>query len=763
MSVRHYCCAMAMACSLLAAPGETISAEVELKNGMLLQGAPAPLAALSAGPQARPPSPHTIIGQPIVMVTNELVRYYVAERQVLKIDRERDAAMKLQEVFKLPQVHKGSVAINSLGGILEATPFDPFGRRRLVLKTARGDLDVIQGITRLAPDYARIEGLTHKWETAIPTTSLGADVLEKILRQATDGENPDHHLAIARFYMQAEMYRQAQQELAKVQARFPDLKERSAEVSASLAQLQGQQLLQELKLRQGAGQHQLAAQALQQFPGIDRVEASLLREIRELIASYERLRETYDQVIAALGELQAELSPERVAAVAPCRAEIRERLHPENIGRLEAFLKLKDDKTLSAEDRLGLAFSGWILGASHAESDLALALRLWHARFLMQQFLRSENPNEREALTDELQKIEGLTVERAALILQHGTPLDPSLAALPGTPAVIQVSSPGQKPDIRYSVLLPPEYHPNHSYPVIVALGERNAPLEQAITFWGGTAAQPGQAQRHGYIVIAPDYMPDNLPYDYGSERHQVVLESLRDARRRFNIDSDRIFLTGHGRGGTAAFDIGLSHPDLFAGLIPISGVSDNKCKYYWSNAKLLPIYVLSGELDRDTFAQNVTELNRMFAHGYDAMLAEYRGYGRDSFYAEIHRLFVWMALHRRAKLPQEFEINTLRQSDNRFYWLEFSSIPQSVITNNRPMLVKAKATPGNSLVIHCSAASVTVWLTPDVLKFDQRVVVRINGQQKFNKPLKPDLKALLEDFRVRADRQRLYWAVLEF
>ena len=44
----------------------------------------------------------------------------------------------------------------------------------------------------------------------------------------------------------------------------------------------------------------------------------------------------------------------------------------------------------------------------------------------------------------------------------------------------------------------------------------------------------------------------------------------LRDAMRRFSIDSDRVFLSGHSIGGDAAWDIGLAHPDLWAGVIPI-------------------------------------------------------------------------------------------------------------------------------------------------------------------------------------------------
>ena len=49
----------------------------------------------------------------------------------------------------------------------------------------------------------------------------------------------------------------------------------------------------------------------------------------------------------------------------------------------------------------------------------------------------------------------------------------------------------------------------------------------------------------------------------------------LRDACKRFSIDIDRVFLSGHSMGGDAAWDIGLAHPDLWAGVIPIVAAAD--------------------------------------------------------------------------------------------------------------------------------------------------------------------------------------------
>ena len=112
----------------------------------------------------------------------------------------------------------------------------------------------------------------------------------------------------------------------------------------------------------------------------------------------------------------------------------------------------------------------------------------------------------------------------------------------------------------------PPEYHPQE------LSGRRRPPRRpraEAATDW-----LAAEAARRGYIVIAPEY---NVPgqgkaYHYTAGEHAAVELSLRDARKRYSIDSDRVYLAGQLEGGNMAWDFGLAHPDLFAGVVAISG-----------------------------------------------------------------------------------------------------------------------------------------------------------------------------------------------
>jgi len=62
--------------------------------------------------------------------------------------------------------------------------------------------------------------------------------------------------------------------------------------------------------------------------------------------------------------------------------------------------------------------------------------------------------------------------------------------------------------------------------------------------------------------------------YNFSLQEHVAVLNSLRDACRRFPSTPTGLPERAL-HGGDAAWDIGLAHPDLWAGVIPVSAHGD--------------------------------------------------------------------------------------------------------------------------------------------------------------------------------------------
>jgi predicted esterase len=757
-----------MAGCLLAATCTLRAGEVKLKNGLVLRGTPIPVETLYTGPR-KPRRNEEIKSYPILMVSSPVRRYFVPARQRAAVDDGVDLGRN--EVFRLKvaKMSGGSRELQMVGDFAQSPEmFDEFGRRTVRLHSATGELTVIQAISEIGPDHVKISALNYKWETAMPTSSVPVERLDAMLRRATRANNPDDRLQIARFYIQARRYAHAQRELDAIKQQFPELADTVSQVMVNLTQVWAQEIVDELKLRLAAGQHAYVEEKCRAFP-VENVAPSILREVRELMARFEMAEQRIRTARELLHDLQARLENDpRVEDVAPLRADLTDRLDTTNIDRLEAFLKLASDAQLGPDEKLALALSGYVVGSDQAVTSLDQALRLWHARLLVLDYLRSARDDAagRNAILEELDRLEGVGPERVAqLIPLLPPPLEPS-GLETGLPARIDVTGNANEAPVAYWVLLPHEYDPQRRYPAILALhGAGHAPGRE-LEFWGGTAQRPGQSQRHGYIVIAPEYAAaEEHHYDYAAGTRKVVIEALRDACRRFAIDCDRVFLSGHGMGGDAAFDMGFSHPDLFAGVIPIGGVSDQQCQFLWENARQLPFFVILGELDRDTVARNTRELERMMKQNMDVVYAEYVGSGPDSFTGEIHVLFDWMSRIRRPRAPRQIEMKSLRSKENRYYWLEVDGLPDK---REPPRPVNLSATffpPGNKIAVTHGGTRTRLWLAADdgFVDFSKRLTVTINGKARWNNFLKPDLEVLLDHARVHGDRQLLYWAMLEF
>ncbi|GAB4155800.1 MAG: peptidase [Planctomycetaceae bacterium] len=634
----------------------------------------------------------------------------------------------------------------------------------------------MQGVTRITPKYVTIEGITHQWKFGVATSSIPANELDAMIRNVTDQKKPADRMAIARFYIAAGMYPKADQELSDISQQFPSYQKKVQELRFQLRQLQGQEIVAELKRRKASGQHRLVYESCKKFPSKD-ISAALKLEVKRLKQDYENAAKQAENATVLLGELQSKLQDQKlVAAVAPLRSELRKQLNYDSLPRLSAFLNLAEDETLSPKEKLALAYSGWILGNENAKTNLDLTILLWNTRFLVSEYLRTVNSIKRRQIIEKIRAMEGVTPQMVGQMLSRLPNMIETPEVKPGVPLTVTVAGRKGREPIRYSVLLPSHYHPHRNYPMIVALHPSERTSLHELIWWGGNDPQNGMSHRHGYIVIAPEYLSEKKTgYSYNAFAHEAVIESIRDARKRFMVDSDRVFLSGHGSGGDAAFDIGMSHPDVFAGVIPINGISDKFCKWYYPNARHLPFYVVSGELARGALEQNGRELNRMMNNPepYDVTYCEYIGRGYESYYEEIHQIFDWMSRLKRAKYLKNIDARILRPSDSRFYWVRASGFSRNVTHNTvlvegirkrgeNPLTLDVRIKPNNNILIYRGAAEHTLWLSPAFIDFDQVVEVRRGSRRKFRGYVKRNLEVLLEDLRTRGDRQKPYWAKLE-
>lgn len=363
-----------------------------------------------------------------------------------------------------------------------------------------------------------------------------------------------------------------------------------------------------------------------------------------------------------------------------------------------------------------------------------------------------------------------------------------------------------------YAVQLPPEYDPRRAYPCVIALHANGVAAESQLNWWAGPAtkqflsadrsgeakaatgdsqgrtAEPatalpaeksasptkmrlGNAMRHGFIVVTPRWSrPDQRNYEYTAREHDAVLRAMRDAMRRFSIDADRVFLAGHGPGATAAWDIAVSHPDLWAGFVSIGPDPEKTLQHYDDNGHYVAAYIVTGNKDQQPLKRYGAILDDYMSYQHDAMVVMYRGRGREFFYEEAERIFEWMKTpaHRRRPCPQKIETVSMRAGDNFFWWLEWDEMLPDVaidplLWESAPRLKAAEVRgfigANNDVVIsQAPARAFTVWLGPhQPLQFDQPITVRYRTR-RVDFRFEGGIRTMLEDVLSRADRLRPYW-----
>ncbi len=749
------CCLLAAASALLAttslvgpASGDTII----LKNGATIRGT---------------------IDQDntLAFVSDNLKRTIFYNSKIARI--ESDTGFSKFERFELVQpmdVHVGvqpPVAVN-----IRYEPWDAKGRRMFRYVNERGKAVVMQqAINQISPQLTRFRGIDGFWQGQVATSQVPRPVVLGLLNLVNQADQ-DERLKVTRWLIQAEWYPEALTALDGLVKDFPDdaaMKERVADTRRLVQELQARQTLAEVAVRRKAGQPVEALTMLRSLPreGLPR---DILDEVRDQIRRDED-QGVADRLLAdSLRDLAEKLSePERKAWKVPL-AEVLEVLSkaPDAVRpRLEALTKA--DATLAPENRFALAMSGWAAGTETANDQLKVAGDLWRARSIVRDYLASKSEASRTSLLADLRKVEGLDHDAIArLIVRMDPPFRDAETEKPGVITIHRVAEDDNENPSDYALLLPPDYQPSRSYPTVIALHDQNGGPREAITWVEKEAA------RRGYIVIAPEY---NVPgqgkaYHFSTGEHAAAELSLRDARKRYSIDSDRVFLAGQLEGGNMALDFGLGHPDLFAGVVCVSGFPFKYAYAYKKQIEDLPLYVVLGEMApaarEVAFDQYFKPL--ILDAGKDVTYVDYLKRGLEELPEEVPAFFDWMDRRRRDPIPKSFEAATARDSDARFYGVVVREIAQGRTTspeaadpfgkNLRPATIAMKTSvQGNLLNLTTSGINrLDVWVSPRQIDFKKKMEVRLNGKPLFKGIAKLEFDPMLEDIRIRGDRQQLYY-----
>ena len=203
------------------------------------------------------------------------------------------------------------------------------------------------------------------------------------------------------------------------------------------------------------------------------------------------------------------------------------------------------------------------------------------------------------------------------------------------------------------------------------------------------------------------------------------VLECLELAKQIFNIDPDRIYLSGFSMGGAGTFDLGLKYPDIWAACAPVCGRITDSNRV--ANAKNLAFWIHTGSEDEVVPAkyskktyEKAVELG--FKHW---KYTEHEGMGH-SFWVNWDHIEKWLLEHKRIMSPPD--ISFISQTPARAYWAEITEKQ----TDSGLARIDVETASQIITVKTSNVADYMLYLKNAPVKLSDMVIVIENGHEIF-------------------------------
>jgi pimeloyl-ACP methyl ester carboxylesterase len=298
---------------------------------------------------------------------------------------------------------------------------------------------------------------------------------------------------------------------------------------------------------------------------------------------------------------------------------------------------------------------------------------------------------------------------------------------------------------------LPPGYESSRRWPLVIFLHGYNPPNPVYVRWWGADQRHSATAENEGVIFLEP-HGRGNSQYLWIGE--QDVLRCLNEAKRRFSIDEDRVYLMGESMGGSGSWIIASRHPDLFAAAAPVFGgwdfrVSPNftfvpnpkadspperfaaeiQSSFLGAEGLLnVPLFVNHGDDDRTVSVEYSRHAVRMLQRwGYDVRYEEYPGWGHEDLDAR-DRIVEWLLTHRRVTAPRRVRVRAADLGGASAYWVQVKSWDDPF----RLIVVDAEVVrPGLVRLDSDNVAALTLSLPPELRGRDDALQVIWNGQTR--------------------------------
>ncbi|MCE5322694.1 dienelactone hydrolase family protein [bacterium] len=203
------------------------------------------------------------------------------------------------------------------------------------------------------------------------------------------------------------------------------------------------------------------------------------------------------------------------------------------------------------------------------------------------------------------------------------------------------------KSQLKYSLILPQGYEVGKGklWPLVVFLhgaGERGDDLEKLKVH--GPTKLAAQGKQFPFIILAP-LCPEDCWWNNEADK---TIKLIDETVSNYNVDKNRIYLTGISMGGYGTWHLAAKIPNRLAAIAPICGGGDPASAGIIKN---IPVWVFHGDKDPTVPIEKSQEMvDAVRSAGGSPKLTIYPGIEHDSWTAtyESDEFWQWMLEQKR-------------------------------------------------------------------------------------------------------------------
>ena len=313
--------------------------------------------------------------------------------------------------------------------------------------------------------------------------------------------------------------------------------------------------------------------------------------------------------------------------------------------------------------------------------------------------------------------------------------------------------------------LVPDNYDPTHRYPVEFMLhgGVSRPEWEPGGGWWRRGFDSLEQSDR--IVVIPASWVDAFWWHENQAENLPAILNTLKAS---YNIDEDRVTLTGVSDGGTGAYFFAFKQPTPWAAFLPYIGhpgvlrnqQSGGGYRLYFENLMSKPLYIVNGENDRLYPASSVAPFIEILAEeGVDHIwkVVPEGGHNTNWLPNEAPMIEKFKQDNPRNALPERVQwVADRTDKFNRNLWVQIDSMSQT------PGLLEVNRNGNEFRVLARGVSEFTLLLNPEEVNFSQAIQVYVNSENIFDEIVAQDKQTLLHWASKDLDRSMLFTAELK-